>query len=447
MLPFLIKRPAPSPHTDKVARDGVTGDHSVDLPDTDPGEAPPGPWQVLEGPATASGTTHARPGERVLVCRDSAPLAPKVSELLGVHMPPLGQVLAIWDPHCLWPVDVLHRLAETHGGSPGTTRLRHAEQAHAFAQAHHWHGAVSGGYLAVIHLQGRDDGSLSAPIGLSILEAAQVAAIVTGSGSDRDLPLKVDAFCRRAAWRGPLVQLLSIQGKQARADKLRRLPWPRSFKTRLTSYTPSRDRPWLADCLRQLDPDFTLATPVPALDATPPRADSLSTAAAAPETERPVLVCPPPISTMPAHATSLRALIVHATTAYREEAAKDGGQAAESDEMPAPSAEALSESLACAHLCAGFHGVAVVTPASGVLVRTSGDLATVQDAARALDDFWAQPADDTRDLSLRRSNQLLLAAAVPRRAGWWLLGVGEIGQAEWSQLRWQLQVAANTLAP
>jgi len=191
-------------------------------------------WSGLNSVMPPLSEAPDTPKARLLRTADSNPTAPKLQDFFPRETRPVDRVITFWDPSGSWPKQALADLSGDSVRELGATRLAHTDSERTFALIHHTALESEEGLLyAVLHVEASALDSASADVALMLLERSDHAVIVTGSSAEhRDLPRRLQDFCRQAAWRGPVLQFISPQDKPSRHVACACMWWKCSVTTR-----------------------------------------------------------------------------------------------------------------------------------------------------------------------------------------------------------------------
>lgn len=359
------------------------------------------------------------PKVRILRTSDAKPTAPKLQDLFPRDTRPIDRVLTFWDPSSTWPQNALLDLSGEGVTPLGATRLAKADDDRTFALIHHMAvDAADGVRYAILHVEASPLDSASADVALMLLERSDHAVVLTGGSAEhRELPRKMQEFCRQATWRGPTLQFISPQDKPSRADRLRKITWPRSLRVQVVEMLPDTTPGWLPRMLDRLLDDVEFP--------------GLVRPAAPQEASRATIQ---PADTDPDDALPLPA--------------PWSGEALAS--LPERPSEAAARGVvSVAKLAQGCLGSALLDAASHGMLARSGDTSLLiggVDGALRRTVNVADDSDAIEGVSWYSAALQYLAMPVPKQPGLWLLGVFDRPTCELPQARWQFTVALNELA-
>jgi len=410
MLNPKSKRNSSSGRTSRFAEDDAPREDSI--------------WSSLHSvsPPLSEAVPDA-PKVRILRTADPKPTAPKLQDFFPRETRAIDRVLTFWDPSGTWPKNALADLCGEGVGARGATRLAQADNDQTFALIHHTAIETADGLLyAVLHVEASPLDSASADVALMLLERSDHAVVLTGGSAEhRELPRKMQEFCRQAAWRGPTLQFISPQDKPSRADRLRKITWPRSLRVQVVEMLADSTPGWLARMLDRLldDVEFPgLVRPVAPLGAASPAA-----AAAMPADPADQLPLPAPWS------DELRATL-----------------------PPRPAEAAARTAVGVAELASGCLSAALIDACSQDVLARSGDLTLTQAGVDGTLRRWgdlsntADEAESADALAWHTATLQYLATPVPKQPGLYLLGVFDRPACDLQQARWQFTVALHELA-
>lgn len=362
------------------------------------------------------------PRVRILRTPDQKPTAPKLQDLFPRETRPIDQVLTFWDPSGTWPPQALSDLCGSAVVSHGATRLAQAETDETFALIHHAALESDDGRLyAVLHVEANPLDSASADVALMLLERSDHAVVLTGGSAEhRELPRKLQEFCRQAAWRGPTLQFISPQDKPSRADRLRKISWPRSLRVQVVEMLPDTTPGWLSRMLDRLLDDVSF----PGLVRPHGTHGTAPVASAAAEAVDPLDQLPLPSPMAPEALAGLPA---------RPDASAARAAATLAEQVPGALATAVLDACSQALLARAGNGTLIQKGVEGAL-RRWGALPT----DGALPEL-AEP------LTWQQTGLQFLATPVPRHPGLLLLGVFDRPACDLHLARWQFTVASHAL--
>ncbi|MEO8298153.1 MAG: hypothetical protein ABI574_10150 [Burkholderiales bacterium] len=364
---------------------------------------------------------HENPRTRLLRTADDKPTAPKLLDLFPRETRSIDGVITFWDPGNTWPVGALGDLlaSGTAGVTEhGSTRLANAETQKTFALIHHTTvPSASGQLYAVLHVEASAAESASADVALMLLERSDHAVVLTGGAAEhRDLPKRLQDFCRQAAWRGSTLQFIAPQDKPSRADRLRKISWPRSLRVLVHEMPTEFSTGWLTEVLARVA-DGALALPsraMPAGDAAEPTAVTLDKAIATYTDE--------PLATLAAP-----------------------------ESPPRPGSQACTQALDVAALTPGLAGAAVIDAYTQIVVAHQGDLQRTEAGVHNALQMWNGYANDGEQRVLSELVWTIgpihhVVLPVPQHPGLLLLSMVDREFGDLARARWQLDVARNALA-
>lgn len=363
------------------------------------------------------------PKVRILRTTDPKPTAPKLQDFFPRESRPIDRVLTFWDPSSTWPQNALSDLCGEGVGAKGSTRLAQADSDQTFALIHHTAIESAEGLLyAVLHVEASPLDAASADVALMLLERSDHAVVLTGGSAEhRELPRKMQEFCRQAAWRGPTLQFISPQDKPSRADRLRKITWPRSLRVQVVEMLTDTTPGWLTRMLDRLLDDVEFPGLVRPAASQGSAAQSMPAALSIDPVDQ--LPLPGPWS--------------------------DEARAAL---PPRPAQASARATVSVAELASGCLGVALLDVPSQALLAHGGDAALlkvgVEGALRRLGSAsnMADETDPAEALAWHSPTVQYLSMAVPKQTGLYLLGVFDRAACELAQARWQFTVALNELA-
>lgn len=374
-------------------------------------------WSSLNSVAPPLGEPAGNEPPRVRLLRtsDLKPSAPRLQDFFPREPRAIERWVVFWDPGRSWPAHALADLAGEGGRAPGATRLAHAEGERTFAVVHHTLlQGDDGRLLGVLHIEADAADAASADVALMLLERSDHAAVLTGYSSEyREVPRRLQQFCGQGAWRGPAMQFVIPQDKPSRADRLRRVAWPRSMDVRVVEASFSRAPGWLAPLLERVtdSPAFRSSgrmAPVPAQAAL----------------DTPALPLPAP---------------------FADEALA---------ELPArPALEACARAADVAALAPATLATAVLDACSHAILGATGDTADIEAATRIALQLWGAGARETApslpldELLWQGRERVLLAQPLPEHPGLLLVSSFDREHADFDlrQARWQLAVARHDI--
>lgn len=389
-------------------------------PDGDSPGADETQWSTQGAPTPSEPTDAQRdpPRTRLLRTVDEKPTAPRLQDLFPRDSASIEKVVTFWDPGSTWPG---HALADLHGpgvGEVGSTRLVHGESMRSFALIHHTLVDTRDGQTcAILHVEAQASDAASADVALMLLERSDHAVVLTGGAAEhRDLPRRLQDFCRQAAWRGPQVQFVSPADKPSRADRLRKTSWPRSVRVNVLEAASETNPGWLVALLERVAEDL----PLQGLDK--PAATAVKVLAPA--------------------ADDLLRLEPRARNATPAMPAPGSAGVARPDDA------ACEQALTVASLAPGFTASALIDTHAGSPLALRGDERQAQAGVASALQMWAGYADETLDAC---RNELVwtvgamhhIALPVEGQPGLLLLSMVDREFGDVSRARWQLAVARN----
>lgn len=352
------------------------------------------------------------PRVRMLRTSDTRPTAPKLQDFFPRETRPVGRWLVFWDPGRTWPKQALADLVNEGEPGPKATRLAHADNEQTFALVHHLLvEAADGRCYGLLHIEADPKDDASADVALMMLERSDHAIVLTGHSSEyREVPRRLQQFCGQAAWRGPTLQFVTPQDKPSRADRLRKVSWPRSINVRVVEARGDAGHGWLAPLLDRLT-DSTLFSR-PAVDPRPV------------EPAAPDLPLPAPFT-----------------------------EAALAELPPRPPIAACAAAVEIVALVPAATAVAVLDACSHAVLASAGDSEPVASATRIALQLWGARATETapslptEELAWRGAGPQHLALPLPAHPGLLLVLALDPAEADFDlrQARWQLAVASRTL--
>lgn len=368
-------------------------------------------WSSLHSVSPPANEAIAEaPRVRLLRTADPKPSAPRLQDFFPRETRPIDRVITFWDPSSLWPKAALADLPGDGGRKPGATRLAQADSDQTFALVHHTVIERDGGLLqALLHVQASPVDAASADVALMLLERGDHAIVLTGNATEyRELPRRLQDFCRQAAWRGPTLQFISPQDKPSRADRLRKVSWPRSLPVQVVEMLPDATPGWLGRLLDRLFGEPR----APGVGASPAALDAPSAAL-----ER--LPVPPPFT------AEARAQLPQR-----------------------PSAEACRAALPVVALAPGVVAVAVLDVSDHTVPAREGEPAVLEPGLRIALQLWGavQATAEPAELLWTGVRFHHLALPVPAHPGLLLVGVIDRDLADLQQVRWQCHVALHEIA-
>lgn len=367
-------------------------------------------WSSLNSVAPPAGDAAGNEPPRVRLLRtaDLKPSAPRLQDFFPREPRPIERWVAFWDAGRSWPAQALGELAGDGGRAPGATRLAHAEGDRTFAVVHHTVvQGDDGRLLGVLHIEADAADPASADVALTLLERSDHAAVLTGYSSEyREVPRRLQQFCGQGAWRGPALQFVIPQDKPSRAERLRRVAWPRSVEVRVVEASFSRAPGWLVPLLERLTDSAGRAAPPSAVDA-------------------PDLPLPPP---------------------FADEALAD---------LPErPALERCARAAEVAALAPAARATAVLDACSHALLGGAGETADIDAATRIALQLWgagsreSAPSLPLDELLWQGRERVLLAHPLPEHPGLLLVALFDRDDAAFDlrHARWQLAVARHEIA-
>lgn len=396
MLNPKSKRSASGPRPSRFAEDDAEREDSI--------------WSSLNSVAPPAGDAAGNDPPRVRLLRtaDLKPSAPQLQDFFPREPRPIERWVAFWDAGRSWPAQALGELAGDGGRAPGATRLAHAEGDRTFALVHHTVvQGDDGRLLGVLHIEADAADPASADVALTLLERSDHAAVLTGYSSEyREVPRRLQQFCGQGAWRGPALQFVIPQDKPSRAERLRRVAWPRSVEVRVVEASFSRPPGWLVPLLERLTDSAGRAAPPSAVDA-------------------PDLPLPPP---------------------FADEALAD---------LPErPAIERCARAAEVAALAPAARATAVLDACSHALLGGAGETADIDAATRIALQLWgagsreSAPSLPLDELLWQGRERVLLAQPLPEHPGLLLVALFDRDDAAFDlrHARWQLAVARHEIA-
>lgn len=351
---------------------------------------------------------------RLLKTTDAKPTAPRLQDFLPRESRTIERWLTFWDPGRSWPHHALADLCGEGVSAPGTTRLAHADGERTYALVHHTVVLADDGRLCgILHIEADALDAASADLALMLLERSDHATILTGYSSEyREVPRRLQQFCGQAAWRGPVLQFMIPQDKPSRAERLRRVAWPRSVEVRVTEAPSHRAPGWLAPLLDR------------ACDGASFRRLRRHGPAALAPVETPQLPLPEPFA-----AEAL----------------------AELPERPA--LEACAAAADIAGLAPAAIASAVLDACSHAILGAVGDTDAIETATRIALQLWGAAAHEsapslpTTELRWQGRERLLMAQPLAAHPGLLLVATFDRDDAAFDlrHARWQLTVAQHEL--
>lgn len=374
---------------------------------------------------TYAETPPDAPRARLLRTADDKPTAPKLQDFFPRELRPIDRVITFWDASNTWPKNALSDLCGEGVHEQGATRLAHTEGDRTFALIHHTVIESAEGLLyAVLQVEASPLDSASADVALMLLERSDHAVVLSGGSAEhRELPRRLQDFCRQAAWRGPTLQFISPQDKPSRADRLRKITWPRSLRVQVVDMLPDITPGWLVRTLDRLldDVEFPRLVRPASLPSSGPLGPAPGLQVNSDELA--ALPLPEPLS-----AEALAAL------------------------PERPLANACEAALGVAALAPGAAGLAVLDVYTQAVLARRGDPQLTEAGVRSALQLWsAQSCDDeesTGEPELLWSSHSLhhIVLPVPAQPGLLLLGLIDRNHGDVQQARWQLTVALHELA-
>jgi hypothetical protein len=248
--------------------------------------------------------------------------------------------------------------------------------------------------------------------------------IVTGSSAEhRDLPRRLQDFCRQAAWRGPVLQFISPQDKPSRADRLRKISWPRSLRVHVVEMLSDNTPGWLVRTLDRLLDEVAfpgLLRPTPLLAAGP-----LGPAPGLQVAQEALAGLPMP---EPLSGEALNAL------------------------PPRPAPPLCEAALDVAAIAPGTAGLALIDAYTHAVLARQGNAQLTEAGIRCTLQLWGEQlrteGESPDDAELLWSTPALhhLALPVPEHPGLLLLGLIDRNHGNVQQARWQFNVALHALS-
>jgi hypothetical protein len=351
------------------------------------------------------------PRVRLLRTQDDKPTAPKIKDLFPRETRSIDRVITFWDPGNSWPSNALADVATPGAPEYGAVRLVHTDGQRSFALIRHLCVEDEQGQLcAVLHVEASTADLASADVALMLLERSDYAVVLTGSAEHRDLPRRLQDFCRQAAWRGPTLQFISPPDKPGRADRLRKISWPRSLRVQVLELAPLTSPGWLVGVLEKVAEGMRF----PAL----PRAAE--------------------------------------DAAARQQAASDGADLPPprkpSEPLPErPSATRCTQALQVAAIAPGLAGAAVIDFYTQTALARQGDAKPTDVGVRTALQRWHAETEHgdpqaLDELAWAQGALHHIVLQVPEHPGLLLLGVVDAAAGDVSRSRWQLGVASNEFA-
>ncbi len=347
----------------------------------------------------------------------TAPSAPPLAHLFeregGVRP---AQCIVLWEPAHNWPYFSIAHLVT--GETPVISELRlrreHAEQPLAVVQ-HTVLATPDGQDLGVVWVRAAASDPLAAHVAITLLEQAERPAVLAGGTNDRQVERRLADFLRVRKWAGQEVLMVAPLNKPSRAERLRRLSWPKSVRVHILEAYASEEPDWSLQLVARLSQNAELAALAreragsapsrqPLIDEAPSEPDAVAEASAMPAT----------IATELVDATSARAAL--------DVAASTPGV------------------LACS----------VTDFTRDLQVAVAGDASLVDSAAHDLVQLWRSQerlalSEPVNELLLSRPTQHHIALPIERCPGLLLTAVVSREFGDLERARWQLGVALNQI--